>query len=119
MGWSRGKIPLEYPFSEGWVVPPGGFFPCAIQYCYAHLLREVQDLEKEFPDSAEVQAFVSTLAPLLSLAMGLRNQPLSASRFRSKAFKVKAQIISAVDRPARHLGIRHIQEIFRQNANRL
>ena len=25
-----------------------------IQYCYAHLLREVEDLEKEFPDSEEV-----------------------------------------------------------------
>jgi hypothetical protein len=24
--------------------------PCAPQYCYAHLLREVQDLEKEFPE---------------------------------------------------------------------
>jgi transposase len=44
--------------------------PGAIQYCYAHLLREVQDLEKEFPDPGEVLAFVSTLAPLLSLAIG-------------------------------------------------
>jgi len=93
--------------------------PCAIQYCYAHLLREVQELEKEFPDSGEIQAFVSTLAPLLSLAMGLRSQPLSASRFRSEAIKVKAQILSAVKRPASHLGIRHIQDIFRQNAHRL
>lgn len=42
--------------------------PCKIQYCYAHLLREVEDLEKEFPDSTEVKAFVSTMAPLLSLA---------------------------------------------------
>ena len=93
--------------------------PCAIQYCYAHLLREVQDLEKEFPDSQEVRTFVSTLAPLLSLAMGLRNQPLSASCFRSQALKVKAQILSAVNHPARHLGIRRIQDIFRQNEKRL
>jgi len=93
--------------------------PCAIQYCYAHLLREVQDLEKEFPDSQEVRTFVSTLAPLLSLAMGLRNQPLSASRFHSEALKVKAQILSAVNHPASHLGIRRIQDIFRQNENRL
>jgi hypothetical protein len=79
----------------------------------------VQELEKEFPDSDEVQAFVSTLAPLLSLAMGLRRQPLSASRFRSEAIKVKTQILSAVDRPASQLGIRHLQDIFRQNAQRL
>jgi transposase len=50
--------------------------PCAIQYCYAHLLRDVQGLEKEFPKCDEVKAFVGTLAPLLSLAMGLRNQRL-------------------------------------------
>ena len=37
---------------------------CAIQYCYAHLLREVQDLGKEFAQQAEVQRFVETLAPL-------------------------------------------------------
>lgn len=42
--------------------------PCKIQYCYAHLLREAEDQIREFPDSAEVKAFVSTMAPLLSLA---------------------------------------------------
>jgi transposase len=93
--------------------------PCAIQYCYAHLLREVQELEKEFPESGEVKAFVSTLAPLLALAMGLRSQPISDARFRSEAIKVKSQIVAAVDSPASHLGIRHIQDIFRQNAHRL
>ena len=34
--------------------------PCDIQYCYSHLLREVQDLEKEFPDQTEITVFVST-----------------------------------------------------------
>jgi hypothetical protein len=37
--------------------------PCSIQYCYAHLLREVEDLEKDFPDSDEIKAFVSVMAP--------------------------------------------------------
>jgi len=86
---------------------------------YAHLLREVQGLEKEFPESGEIKAFVSTLAPLLALAMGLRSQPISDVRFRSEAIKVKDQILAAVDSPASHLGIRHIQDIFRQNAHRL
>jgi transposase len=93
--------------------------PCAIQYCYAHLLREVQELEKEFPDSAEVKAFVSTLAPLLSLAMGLRNQSISLKRFRSQAAKLKAQIVGTVNQPAKHLGIRRIQDIFREKADRM
>jgi hypothetical protein len=48
-----------------------------LQYCYAHLLREVESLEKEFPDAAKAKAFAGTLAPLLALAMGLRNQQIS------------------------------------------
>jgi hypothetical protein len=44
---------------------------CAIQYCYSHLLCELHGLEREFPDVAQVRAFVSTLAPQLALAMGL------------------------------------------------
>jgi len=93
--------------------------PCAIQYCYAHLLREVQDLEKEFPDSVEVKGFVSTLAPLLTLAMGLRNQAISEKRFRSQAAKIKAQILQTVQASATHLGIRRIQDIFREKADRM
>jgi transposase len=93
--------------------------PCAIQYCYAHLLRDVQDLEKEFPDSTEVKGFVSTMAPLLSLAMGLRNQSISDRRFRSQAAKLKAQIVDTVNQPAKHLGIRRIQDIFREKADRM
>jgi hypothetical protein len=93
--------------------------PCAIQYCYAHLLREVEDLEKEFPDSGEVQGFVSTFIPLLTLAMGLRNQRLSPAQFQRKATQVKSQIRAAVENPAQHLGIRRIQDIFRENDSRL
>jgi len=93
--------------------------PCAIQYCYAHLLREVEDLEKEFPDSREVQGFVSTFIPLLTLAIGLRNQRLSSAQFPRKATQVQSQIRAAVESPAQHLGIRRIQDIFRENESRL
>jgi transposase len=93
--------------------------PCPIQYCYAHLLREVEDLEKEFPDSGEVQEFVSTFIPLLTLAIGLRNQRLSPAQFHRKAIEVKSQIVAAVESPAQHLGIRRIQHIFRENESRL
>ncbi len=93
--------------------------PCTIQYCYAHLLREVEDLEKEFPDSREVKGFVSTFIPLLTLAIGLRNQPLSPTKFHRKAIQVKSQIVAAVESPAQHLGIRRIQDIFHENASRL
>ena len=58
--------------------------PCAIQYCYAHLLRDLEDLEKEFPDQPEVAAFVGTVGPLLAAAMGLRGQGLSRRQYRQR-----------------------------------
>jgi transposase len=99
----------------------GGYnkVPCAIQYCYSHLLREIQDLDKEFPDTAEVQAFVSTAAPQLALAMGLRTQPISDPEFARQAAALKAQLIATMEEPAQHLGIRRIQAIFRANGDRL
>jgi hypothetical protein len=93
--------------------------PSKIQYCYTHLLRETEDLEKESPDSTEVKAFVSTLAPLLALAMKLRTQPISDARFYAKAADVKAKILDAVNHPAHHFGIQRIQNIFRENKERM
>jgi len=93
--------------------------PCSIQYCYAHLLREVEDLEKDFPDSDEIKAFVSVMAPLLSSAMKLRTQPIEDTDFYPKAAQIKTQILAAVNAPSMHLGIRRIQEIFLENAARL
>lgn len=93
--------------------------PCALQYCYAHLLRDVQGLEKEFPQCDEVQAFVGTLAPLLSLAMGLRNQRLSDEEFLRKAAGLKAEILRVVESDARHLAVRRIQDLFRDHESRL
>ncbi|MEC4675409.1 MAG: transposase [Nitrospirota bacterium] len=93
--------------------------PCTMQYCYAHLLRAVEDLEKEFPDSGEIKEFVSVMASLLTKAMKLRNYPVSDKAFYRKAAKVKSSIITAAHAPAVHLGIRYIQNIFSENAGRM
>jgi transposase len=93
--------------------------PCPLQYCYAHLLREVQDLEKDFPDSEEVKTFVSVMAPLLATAMGLRHQPINEAKFYQKAAETKAQIVAALEAPALHPGIRRVQDLFWDNAHRL
>jgi transposase len=93
--------------------------PCDIQYCYSHLLREVGDLEKDFADQREIKAFVSTVAPLLALAMGLRGQPISDAQFLLKASEVKGQIKAAMQTPAQHMGIRRIQDIFTEREGRL
>src|SRR5215472_12327840 len=73
---------------------------------------------REFPDTAEVQAFVSTVAPQLALAMGLRTQPISDAEFARLAAVLKAQIIATMEAPAHPLGIRRLQEIFRAHADR-
>jgi transposase len=93
--------------------------PCALQYCYAHLLREVQNLEKEFPAEGEIQTFVATVAPLLAKAMSLKQKKISNTRFYAQAKKLKAKIKAAMKAPAKHLAIRRIQDIFREHANRL
>lgn len=93
--------------------------PCALQYCYAHLLREVKDLEKEFPEQEEVNAFVRTLAPLLATAMHLRSLPIPDAQFYERATEVKDQIIEGMHASAQHLAIRRVQEIFHDHADRM
>jgi transposase len=93
--------------------------PCAIQYCCAHLLREVQDLGKEFPEVGEVSQFVARFAPLLADAMKLRARELSPARFRQQALELKLELKALVHSPAQHPGIQKIQNIFRDRATRL
>jgi hypothetical protein len=93
--------------------------PCSIQYCYAHLLRDVQDLEKAFPENAEIKSFVETLAPQLANAISLRALEITDRQFQRQAAKIKAAIIHITNRPARHPAIQKIQDIFREKAGRL
>lgn len=93
--------------------------PCALHYCYAHLLRNLEDIEKEFPESQEVRTFVATVAPMLSLAMGLRNQPISDATFYRRAAKLAKDLRASMRMPAQHLGIRAYQDIFIDNEKRL
>jgi hypothetical protein len=92
---------------------------CILQYCYAHLLRDVEKLEKDFPEDGEVKAFVTVMAPLLALAIKLRKQPISDEEFYAQANKVKSEIVAAIKLSAMHLGIRHIQDIFREQEHRM
>ena len=71
--------------------------PCALQYCYAHLLRDIEDLGKEFPDETEVGAFTATLVPLLSQAMHLHSRLLSDEQYREQAKRLQRQIIGVIN----------------------
>jgi transposase len=93
--------------------------PCALQYCYAHLMRDVEDLAKEFPGEPEVTAFTSTLIPLLAEAMHLRGRPLADTEYYHQARSLQQQMVDLVEQPAQHLGVRQVQGIFRDNAHRL
>jgi transposase len=93
--------------------------PCRLQYCYAHLLRAIQDMEKEFPGEAEIASFVAVAAPQLALAMGLRGQPISDDVFYRRAAALREEIKATMAQPARHKAIHHIQDIFRGNEGRL
>jgi hypothetical protein len=93
--------------------------PCKLQYCYAHLMREVEDLAKEFPDHAEVSVFTATLIPLLAEAMHLRGQPMGDRDYYKRAATLQKAIVSVSEQTAQHLGIRRIQDIFRDNPKRL
>jgi transposase len=93
--------------------------PCLIQYCYAHLLRDLKDILKKFPDHAEVRAFVDALAPLLSEAMKLRKKGYPLRRFRREARRIQRRIEAVTHAPARHPAIQFYQDIFRQHPDRL
>lgn len=93
--------------------------PCHLQYCYAHLARDVEDLQKEFPDNTEIARFVTALVPQLSAAMGLRQQPLSRRQFKLQAALIKSAIQQITNAPATHPGIQHIQNLFREKSQRM
>lgn len=93
--------------------------PCRIQYCFAHLLRKVEDLGKQFPDDEEVATFVAVAAPQLAQAMGLRGEGISDDAYYRRAAALREEIKATMAQPAHHQGIRSIQDIFREHADRL
>lgn len=93
--------------------------PCSIQYCYAHLLREVKDLEKNFPENVEVKSFVEALSSQLANAISLRTLDVTNKQFKRQAAKIKAAIIDITNRQARHPAVQKIQNIFREKTDRL
>jgi transposase len=93
--------------------------PVEIQYCYAHLLRTVKDLEKDFPENAEIKSFAEALALQLANAISLRTLDITDKQFKRQATKIKNKIINITNRQAKHPAIQKIQDIFREKADRL
>jgi transposase len=93
--------------------------PVEIQYCYAHLMRDVEKLAKDAPDNQEVVGFTGTLIPLLSKAMHLASQKISDEEYSRQAQDLKEEIMAVCRSPAHHLGIRAMQNIFTTHEDRL
>ncbi len=92
---------------------------CDKQYCYAHLFRAIKDLGKEFPDNEEVACFIQTTLPLLSDAMNIRSLPIDDKEFYIRARKTKKDIMKSMNKKAKHAAIQYIQNIFRENKDKL
>lgn len=93
--------------------------PVNLQYCYAHLLREVEKLEDEFADSKEVVQFCGLLIPLLSQAMKLRGLDITNKEYYVRANKIKAEMKQLMLANCNHMGIKRIQQIFTQKEKRM
>jgi transposase len=93
--------------------------PCKLQYCLAHILRDVEKLEDEFPDSSEVKKFVAELAPALAEAMRLRNQEITDKQYLRRAGELHEKIMALANKSAHHEGVRQIQRIFIEKHERL
>lgn len=93
--------------------------PCAIQYCYSHLSRDIEDLQKDDPDDPEVNRFVETALPQLAAAMSLRQLNLSKRQFRKQAAALRRDIDITMNASASHPGIQHIQDLFREKSQRM
>ena len=93
--------------------------PCQLQYCYAHLLREVKKLDDQFSDDQEVTSFTNDFAHLLSEAMQLQGRSVDDQTYYKEAQKIAGQIKALVQHESKHQGIESIQRIFNKSEPRL
>jgi len=99
----------------------GGYnkMPVNLQYCYAHLLREVEKLEKEFPENVEINHFVSEFSVLLAKAMKLRGRDITNTQYYAEAKEIKSQMALILRGDWKHSGIQRMQLIFHTKKHRL
>lgn len=93
--------------------------PVKIQYCYAHLLREVAKLEREFSDNVEINRFKNRMCSLLSEAMRLQKMGMTPELYLVAAQGVRQAIIKEINYPYEHLAIKRIQQIFSKHKKRM
>ena len=90
-----------------------------MQYCYAHLLREMKTLETEFETNEEIKNYTEPMKLHLTDAMQLRKRNLSEAEYFAEAETIKLKILELSQRQARHPAIRKWQDFFLEKAARL
>lgn len=93
--------------------------PTEIQYCYAHLWREMKDLEQEFETDEEIKNYTSLMRLHLTDAMQLRKRNLSDTEYLAQAQAIKLKIEELSNRQAKHPAIRRWQDFFVEKHKRL
>jgi len=98
-----------------------GYSPLLLfrQFCYAHLLRDVAKLKLEFPDDKQVSIFCDDLMTQLTKAMKLRSRSLNQQEYVFEARKIKKEIMRICREEANDPGVQGIQNIFRENEDKL
>jgi len=86
--------------------------PCHVQYCYAHLLREMKDLQAAFAVEKEVGAYAERMIELLAQAMRLQSSRPSDTEYYREAQRIKQEIAEACTEPSHHLAVHRWQDFF-------
>ena len=92
---------------------------CLVPYCYAHLLREMKELQTQFVDELEVEAFASRMIELLARAMRLQTSKPEDVYYYREAKSIKEEIIKTCHEGSHHLAVKRWQDFFIEEAEKL
>jgi hypothetical protein len=94
--------------------------PCRVQYCYAHLLRDLKDTQAEFVDKPEVESFTTAMIEHLSQAMHLTaNKTMADEEYYQEAQELKREILADCYEESQHLAIKRWQDFFVEEEEKL
>lgn len=94
--------------------------PCEVQYCYAHLLRDLKDTQAEFIDEPEVESFTTSMIEWLAQAMHLTaNKTMEDEEYYQEAQELKQQMLVACQQGSHHLAVKRWQDFFVEEAEKL
>jgi hypothetical protein len=92
---------------------------CKLQYCYAHLLREIKDLQTEFADELEVETYSKTMAELLAQAQRLQSSKPCDEEYYREAVRIKREMFEVSQQGSKHLAVKRWQDFFVEEAEHL